>query len=40
MADAKQAKAKKVYKNMVRALKAKNWHFIEKEEKLEDKIKE
>lgn len=34
MADAKLAKAKKVYKNMVRALKAKNWHFIEKEEKL------
>ena len=34
MADAKQAKAKKVYKDMVRALKAKNWHFIEKEEKL------
>lgn len=35
MADAKkQAKAKKVYKDMVKALKAKKWHFTEKEEEL------
>ena len=33
MAD-KQAKAQKVYKTMVKALKGKNWHFEEHEQDL------
>ena len=33
MAD-KQAKAQKVYKTMVKALKGKNWHFEEREQDL------
>lgn len=34
MAADKQAKAQKVYKTMVKALKARNWHFEEREQDL------